>query len=352
MIASLLVWATGLPALIKYVHAANVTSFKDTLSDSDLTVLSKHTISFTTVTTIANGETIQIIFDPATSLFNPGFSSATSTDITTTGLGTPTITGTGNTGANEGYTITLAAEATAGAKTITIGAASTNLVTNPGSANSYVIRLAGTMTDKGDARVAIIDDVVVTASVDTTLTFTVSGVASGQTNANNGGITSTTTTATAIAWGTLETGATASSTARQDLSVTTNAKNGFTVTIVQDQNLTSSSGADIDMFKDGVDGSPAAWTAPTATLDSENTYGHEGITSEDSTLSGGDTFSTALFDTASTTPLEIFYHNGPADGTTADKGATKIGFKIQISALQEAGTDYTQSLTYIATPIF
>ncbi len=364
LIISLLVWALGLPTWIKYAHAANVTSYKDTLTDSDLSVLSKHSLSFTLANTVTSSSTIKITFDSATSLFTPGFSSATTTDITVTGMtlvtscgvgsDEVTVTGTGNTGSNEGYTFTVCSTdtVTTGAKTITIGAV-TNLVTNPGVSASYVIRLGGTMTDSGDTRVAIIDDVTVTASVDTTLTFTISGVASGQANANDPGVTSITTTATTIPWGTLGIG-TASSTARQDLAVTTNATNGFTVTVWQDQNLTSSTGADIDIFKDGTNGSPAAWTAPAGTLDSEATYGHEGITSEDATLSGGDTFGTALYDAvgSSTSRLPVFYHTGPADGTTADKGATKIGFKIQINALQEAGTDYTQALTYIATPTF
>jgi hypothetical protein len=216
-----------------------------------------------------------------------------------------------------------------------------------------VITIAGTQTDSASLRVAIIDDVVVTASVDTTLTFVITGVSSGVTTANGeGGTTTVTSTATTIPWGILAPGT--AKTARQDLAVTTNARNGFTVTVWQDQNLLSSNGADIDIFKDGVNGSPAAWTSPLGTLDSEDTYGHEGITSEDATLAAGDTFGSALYDAVgtSTTPLDIFYHTGPADGTTADKGATKIGYKIQINALQEAGTDYTQSLTYIATLTF
>lgn len=354
----------GLPLWVEYAKAASVQSFKDTLTDSDLSVLSKHTLSFTTNVSVTAGQTITVTFDPSTSLFTPTFSTATTTDITVTGMtlvascgggsDEVTVTGTGNTGSSEGYTFTVCSGDTvsAGAKTIVIGA-STQLVTNPGVAASYVIRLGGTAADSGDTRVAIIDDIVVTASVNTTLTFTISGVASGSTPANGeAGTTDVTTTATAIPWGTLTPGT--AKKARQDLAVTTNARNGFTVTVWQDQNLLSSTGADIDVFKDGVDGSPAAWASPTATLDSEDTYGHEGITSEDSTLAAGDTFGATLYDAVGTvsSPLSVFYHTGPANGTTADKGATKIGFKIEINDLQEAAGDYTQALTYIATPVF
>lgn len=44
--------------------------------------------------------------------------------------------------------------------------------------------------------------------------------------------------------------------------------------------------------------------------------------------------------------------NGPADGSTAHQGRTRVGYKIQIGSLQEAGTDYTNTLTYVATPTF
>ena len=235
----------------------------------------------------------------------------------------------------------------------TTGGTGDSQLVNPSSAGSYVITVTAPSGNAASTRVAIIDDVVVTASVATNFTFTISGVASGQTNANGeGGTTIVTTTATTIPWGDLSPGVT--STARQDLAVSTNARNGFTVTIWQDQNLLSETGSDIDIFQDGVNGSSAVWASPATTIDAEDTYGHEGITSEDASLSGGDTFGTALYDAigTSTAPLEIFFHTGPANGITANKGATKIGFKIEISALQEAATDYTQSLTYIATPVF
>ena len=142
--------------------------------------------------------------------------------------------------------------------------------TNPNAAASYQIKVtSGSDTDT--TRVAIIDDVTVTAAVDTTLTFTISGVASGAANANGeAGNTDVTTTSTSIPWGTLATGV--AKEARQDLALTTNAAAGFTVTLFQDQNLISASGADIDLFKDGVDGAAAAWASPTGTLGSEATY--------------------------------------------------------------------------------
>lgn len=37
---------------------------------------------------------------------------------------------------------------------------------------------------------------------------------------------------------------------------------------------------------------------------------------------------------------------------TDDVGQTVVGFKIEVSSLQEAGDDYNTTLTYIATPSF
>jgi hypothetical protein len=138
----------------------------------------------------------------------------------------------------------------------------------------------------------------------------------------------------------------------QQLSVTTNSRNGFVVTVEQDQNLLSSNGADIDGFKDGAyTNTPTAWTSPTNVITNENTWGHWGLTSEDADLNS-DEFGSALFVAASSTPRQIFSHSGPADGTTANMGRTEVGYQIEITPLQEAGDDYNTILTYIATPTF
>jgi len=250
LIASVLVWGTGLPFWIKYAHAATVTSFKDTITDSDLSVTADHAFAFTLVTTSTAGQTMEFRFDPTGDLFAIS-ASATTTDVTATGMtvvtacaaGTDEVTVTFDTSApNENLTLTVCAgdNVSPGAKTVNIGG---SRVTNPGVAASYVISLSGsTMTDKGDTRVAIIDDVVVTASVDTTLTFVISAVSAGQVSGNEATATTTvTTTATTIPWGTLVPGI--PKLASQSLAVTTNATNGFTVTVFQDQNLLSSTGA-------------------------------------------------------------------------------------------------------------
>ena len=378
LIITMLATFANWPILTRNAKAAPLTKISDTLSDSDLGVAANHTLRFITQSAITASGTIVVAFNSnfsATS--SPEFSNSDATDYdiaTSTGEVSVVALGGCNSTTTVQFEITAINTSTGqftfthctnsialsvGTTTIEIGTNATtggtgdSQLVNPSVAGSYLINVTAPSTDSATTRVAIIDDVVVTASVATNFTFTISAVASGQTNANGeAGTTSVTTTATTIPWGDLEPDT--AKTARQDLSVSTNARNGFTVTLWQDQNLLSGNGADIDIFQDGSNGSPATWAAPAATIDAEDTYGHEGVTSEDVSISTGDTFGSALYDAVGTqaAPLEVFYHTGPANGTTASKGATKIGFKIEVSSLQEAATDYTQSLTYIATPVF
>ncbi|MCA9366631.1 hypothetical protein KC722_03570, partial [Candidatus Kaiserbacteria bacterium] len=184
------------------------------------------------------------------------------------------------------------------------------------SGGSYEIDITsgtGANGDAGHTRVAILDNVDVTAQVDTTFDFVVSGVNTIGASVN-GTSTSATSSATEIPFGTLSAGVV--ETIAQRLNVTTNAIGGFVVTVEQDQNLLSSTGADIDGFIDGAyTNTPAAWQAPGNNISDEDTWGHWGLTSEDSDLNT-DEFGSDLWVAASTTPREIFSHDGPSDGTT------------------------------------
>jgi hypothetical protein len=202
--------------------------------------------------------------------------------------------------------------------------------------------------------------VLVTADVDTTLTFTVSGVADSATVNGSPTTTATTTTSNTLPFETLSENV--SKTLAQDLSVQTNARNGYIVTVEVDGPLESTVGADIDSFINGAyTNTPAPWEAPGNSILNENTWGHWGLTSTDGDLQGGgpDFASADTWIAASTTPRVIMAHSGPADGTTGtadstgdDVGLTRVGYQIQITALQEAGDDYSTTLTYIATPTF
>lgn len=361
LIISTLLWATGAPLLLHKADAAQVTDISDTLYDSDLGVATRHTLRYTTASSTPAGSVIQFKFDPSGDAFSLTGAAATTTNITATGMtivtscagGTDEVIPTITTGAgNEGLAFTVCAGDTipVGAKVITVGVStSTPLITNPATAGSYRITMTNSGNgDYGEARVAIIDDVVVTASVDTTFTFSITGMATS--TVVNGETVNGTASSTYIAFGTLTPGV--PQVRAQRLNVTTNAAFGFSVTVVEDQNLTSSTGADIDLFKDGAASTPTAWTSPTNTLGNFDSYGHMGLTSDDSVLSAGDYYGTQLFGGEFANPTQVMYHNAPADGVTAGVGSTTVAYKVEIGSLQEAGSDYTNTLTYVATPIF
>jgi hypothetical protein len=353
---AIILWSVGLPSL-RFAEAANVTNFSDTLSDSAPGVNANHTIQFTSPSGIANGASI--VLD-----FTDGTFDTTSVDHTDIDVATPSdltlaanCSGSEQVGASfAGDILTLqfctgdgASLAANGTTTIEIGLNATSQTAgdqqiNNASVGSYQIPLTAG-ADSGETRVAILNTVEVTASVDTLFTFTVGGVATGGTV--NGQTTTGSTTATAIPFGELDAGV--ASTAAQSLTVVTNARNGFVVTVESDGMLDSTNGADIDGFANGTyTSSPTAWSAPSNTPTLENTYGHWGLTSDDD-----DYFPVSqTYVSASTTPVEILAHTGPTNGTGSGEGTANVGYRVQVGSLQEAATDYNAILTYIATPVF
>jgi len=380
----LLLWSVGAPALLQKAHAANLTSISDTLSTSNLSTNAKHTIRFTTVSSIPNNGTgvIKISFDGnaygGASAFAEAFSSATSTDIlvgTSTSNGYTVVStctagnqmqavGNYNNGTDENLTLTLCngAPTPIGATTtvqIAIGAG-TQLITNPASTNSYRINVNVTnaTNDSGETRVAVLPNVTLTASVSTSFTFTVAGLATSTGLGLAGGYSTTTasSTATALPFGQLDPNSATGTILGQQLYVSSNARNGFSVTVQENQPPTSSTGATIDLFANGATSStPIAWTVPTDLLDQPQTYGHFGITSDDTSdgsttpneFGGGNLWAGNIDQ-----PRVVFSHTGPSDGLTQNEGTAKVGYRIQIRALQEAGADYTNTITYVATPTF
>jgi len=321
------------------VRAASLESAKDTISDSDLGATANHTIEFDMATQLEQNDYVRVIFD---ALFN--LSTATGTCPTNTTLSTSTtyIQCTVNAG------LTLASTSL---QTITgVG------IVNPGVAGSYDVTIT-TYNDAGPVeiesagvKVYILEDVTVSATVNASLTFAVGelGPDSGTSIVNGIPVTAS-SSSTTLPFGTLD--SSASTTLGHSLAVSTNATDGFSVTVIMDQELTSAAGATIDSFSNGViPVAPTSWAIPSGTLDAIGTYGHMGVTTDDSDLAA--TFDNGLFDGISTTtPLEVMSHNGPADGSTVDKGLANVAYSIEITDLQESG-DYTAALTYVCTPTY
>lgn len=356
---SLLFWSTGLPTLFRSAEAASVMDASDTLSNSAPSNASNHTIAFTTPNGMAIGQTIQLTF-PGAFVLGGIDEDDVDIDINGTPVATAPTAAAGVWGvstSSNSITFTTPTDgglASSTAVKIRIGTNATGSgtgdtqITNPSATSSYAITIGGTMPDSGEVRVAIVDQVIVTASIDTVLTFTVNGVNSGATVNGSPTTTAATTSSIALPFGTLAPNV--SRTLAQDLVVTTNASNGYTVTVQQTGDLQSSTGATIDGFIDGTyTASPAAWQGPAALISNSDTYGHWGLTSNDTNIPArsGDDFGSDEWVAASTTPVAIAGSNTPALNDT-----TRIGYQAQISPLQEAGDDYTTTLRYVVTPTF
>ncbi len=363
VIATLVATAIILSAMgvFSFVQAANVTDVYDLLSDSDKSAASNHTIQFVAPSGVAAGQNFTITFPAG---FNLTGLTEDDVDLEVNGVDEDTAAAAaaavwGVAFGGQVLTITSGTDTigTTATVTVKIGLNATsfgtgaNQIDNPGTTGSYEIDIAGTMTDRGHTRVAIVDNVDVTARVNTSFTFTVNGRATS--TAVNGETTTRTSSSTTIPFGTLTAGSAV--TLAQNLTVATNAINGFVVTVMEDQHLLSSTGADIDNFANGNNAvTPATWSAPSNNVALENTWGHWGVTSSDAdtTRAALDEFAANEWQGVSTTPQVVFSHTGPADGTTSGVGSTTVGYRAEITALQEAGDDYSTTLTYVATPTF
>lgn len=356
---AVILWSLGLPSL-QLAQAASVTSFSDTITDSAPGASADHTIEFATPSGLGSGEAITITladFGNVDNIVAADIELDIDGAVATLADGAPSGTTWGVSNSPTEITITSGTETIGSNATVTIqigtNAGGSNQLTNPGTTGSYPVAVDLGGTDTGETRVAIVDAVTVTAAVDTVFTFTVAGVAGGQ--AVNGVTTTGSSTPTSLAFGSLDPGQ--ATTTAQDLSVTTNATNGFVVTAQVDQPLQSSTGAEIEGFVDGsYTTTPTTWTSPSANVNQANTWGHWGLTSNDQTLEGSDQFDVGgsgnLFVAASTSPTAVFSNDGPADGSTQDVGVARVGYQVEVSALQPAGDDYTTTLTYVATPVF
>lgn len=356
-----ILWSLGLTS-IPLVGAASISGVSNTLSDTDPSAPSDHTITFTTPTGIVNGQIVTIDFSdgPFT-----GTSSITAADIDVQNGASDLAVAASCGGTDEvgvsftGATLYVefcpgdgASIAAGGTTTIEIGqnaSSGVNQLINPAVTGPYEILIGGTQSDSGSTLVYIIENIEVSASVDTIFTFTVSGV--GPNQAVNGATTTGSTTANAIAFGNLVQN-TASTTA-QDLTVITNASQGYVVTVEQTSEFIASNNAVIDGFRNGgYDTVPVSWEPPTPVVGNLNTYGHWGLTSDDATTTRASEFGLDTWVAASTSPVIIMSHTGPTNGSITGEGTTRVGYQVEISALQEAATDYRTQLIYIATPIF
>ncbi len=319
---------------VPMVEAANLTSVSDLISDSDLGSVSvTHTITFTTGATLSQDQYMQVIIPS-------DFSTVATTSVTCADSASTTAYVFGG-GAQDWDVRCIADEAIAtGSKTIVIAGTE-----NPSTQGAYSIGVntktsGDVVIEDATTKVYILSSVSVSATVNAILSFSIATTTPD--DSLNGHSFTGTSSPTSIAFGEIDDSQ--AYLMGHVLSVSTNANDGYKVTIEQDQDLQTAAGATIDPYSTS---SPSAWDAPTGDYTDETTWGHWGVTSDDTDDFTADTYQGL----DGTTPLTVMEHNGPANGATVGVGTTTVAYELQISALQQAG-DYQNTITYICTPTF
>lgn len=327
---------------IRPASAAAVTSLKDTLSRVQASTAANHTIQFTTPTGVAAGQTITLTFGSGFTMNAIDFGDI---DVADDGVdvalaATPTGATYGAALSGQVVTITSGTGTIAASSVIaieigtnaTFGVAGDTQVTNP-TAGGTTVAIAGTFTDSGTLAISIIadDTVDITATVDPTITFTISDVAIGFGSLSS----STGRWATGDALGGNASATTP--TAAHTMTLATNAQSGWAITY---------SGATL------TSGSNTITDAATIDEDSDGTPGSEqfGIsagTDGDATIASGYLRdSVADFDFVPSTTTTLVSESGETNTETIS-----VSYLANISTITEAGS-YTTSITYIATGTF
>jgi len=356
------------------------------------------TVAFTTTNAIpANGDVIITIPDPATngndgapdtadSTTNNGFdfNSITTSNITCPTGGSWSVTS-ATAGSGSGHTVVCTTSSEIAASTtlsIGIGDTAVGLVNPAPIYSGHTQGLADTYTisvqtrDSGDiaiddieVKVAPVEAVLVSATVDETLTFQVQGITSG--TAACGQTADVTSTAYSIPWGTLSTADTFSN-ASQKLTVSTNADGGYTVKIEENDQMGKNGVTCVGASAGEANNCIEDTTCSSSSCDQATGYGWTDATtyhglgyslanvsgsdasfvydSDDpcSTSAGAGTFCAKQFadQEVSETKATIMSNNGPVSSKQV-----YVCYRIAISATQPAGYYYNK-VKYTATATF
>lgn len=292
--------------------------------------------------------------------------SASGTCTAPTGMSTTGATRTSDNFAGTGRTDTFNVDGTLDTDITTPASQATQTIaveytgiTNPSTANSTnYARITtyqtddSTVLDTATVAFAVLDtdSIAVSATVDPNFSFAVAGVASGG-NFNGGtGNINVTSTATTIPFSTLADGT--PKIAAHDITITTNAGSGYTVTASHSGAASSaplnSGSNNIDAFS-GTNATPTTWSAPAGSAANTNT-GYFGYSTEDATLCTGTanrfTDGGAKWAGSSTVGAEV------ACATTGvSSQTTRIGWEAEINEIQPAGS-YTGTVILVATPTY
>ncbi len=346
------------------VQAANLTSSKLTLSDPRPSTGSNQNVTYTFTWKNTTAATLKCV---TYNFWTTANGSTEPTGMVTNGSTKGTFTGTGITDGNwtvpgsptEGTikTTNTTGDAISAATQITMPF---TVPRNPSTSGTFYISIA-TFTDSacstpsgGNDNVVIsavtVDAVTVGATIDPTITFAVAGVSASTTY--KGSLSTSdrcVDSATAVTFGTtaLRLAADTNYDCAQQLTTSTNANEGYQVTLTGRQTSgnflkhTGNPALDITNWT-GTNGSPTA----TATSGSSEQFGY---TTNDSTLSGTATRFTAsdnLFAGLTTSADEVAY-----SGAAVASDQVNVGYRLRFTGTTEAGT-YQGTLTYTCTPTF
>ncbi len=383
---------------ITYVGSSNTYTVGQIISSTQFTVTSgldsadtdandefivkrtaSHTISFTTVSAIPNGA-IRVRIKAGASNNNDGkpdqdgwdFNSISNSDVTCPSdvagyydfvSGTATVSG--GTGCPAGYHCFECRYSGPGkvgqSLSMTIGG--TTKLINPAPASSHTEGTADTYSviienldssdtaiDSTTTKVAVIESVRVTATVEPLLSFTISGVAAGSSVC--GTTTDVATTATTVPLGSLS--ISSFTDAAQQLEVSTNADNGYVVTAIENDQLSRIDDASVEIPDEPGDSSAASesvsdeWASTSTKGFGYSLQNVDAASVAFSYNESGRTFSARQFaaDSESESPQTIF-----SSSTVADGEDVYVCYRAIVSATQEAGT-YWNAITYRATATF
>jgi hypothetical protein len=332
-----------LPKLSPNLNSATLTGGSVTLSDSRPSNAStSNTIDFYNVTTSAI-KCINVAFKDAAT----GGSKPTGMTITGAALsgssdyiptpGSWSVSNNNTTGVSSITFATGETPASASDRTVIL----TGITNGSTTATTYYVQFAtynntdcsSSPVDSGTIAFIYTDGQAVSATVDPSLSFSISAVSSSQ--SVNGATTTDASTTTTIPFGTLS--ASANQIVAHDLVVGTNAQNGYTVTIKSTGALSSGSHDMAD--HSGSNASPSTFSAA----------GTEafGYTTEDTTLGTGTAgrFGSGNWAAFTTSPLEVAYSAAAASETT------RTGYQVGIASTTQAGS-YSTTVVYTATPTY
>ena len=377
LILGLILMLVVVYGLIPSAKAADLTKERDTLSDSRPSQISQHTVIFRATTAVPLSG--HVIVD-----FPDGFSTP-SMDYTDVAIywdaSDPPTTE---------CTMAAACDATHCCATITSGTDTVDItlksgagisaddyvkvvigdgasggwedITNP-TAATYTVDLttqnaSAVNIDTGKCMVAIISGVTVSATVSETLSFAIDLVTNANCDTSFSVLGGPDSTATTVPFGTLAAVDTFYH-ACQDLTLSTNATNGYAITVQELTNL-----RDTAISKNIADSTGDNGTMTESTSDTWATAtGNDGFGYSCANNAGGGTDcaftytnyrqfactgSDANCDPGSgaETPQTVMSNANPVSGSSS-----RIEYKLSVSGTQQAGT-YSNTIVYIATPTY